>query len=61
MWLYATNYNLYCAFLKLVICADDHIDNVPKHGRPPTEEELHQFFLPFRGFCARKGVSINLV
>ncbi|RDX86824.1 U-box domain-containing protein 35, partial [Mucuna pruriens] len=34
----------------------DAID-VPKHGRPPTEEELHQFFLPFRGFCARKGIT----
>ncbi|WVZ23507.1 hypothetical protein V8G54_002051 [Vigna mungo] len=29
----------------------------PKGARPPTEEELHQFFLPFRGFCARKGIS----
>ncbi|KAK7271989.1 hypothetical protein RJT34_28304 [Clitoria ternatea] len=29
---------------------------VPKQGRPPTEQELHQFFLPFRGFCARKGI-----
>ncbi|TKY64313.1 U-box domain-containing protein 35 [Spatholobus suberectus] len=34
----------------------DAVD-VPKHGRPPTEEELHQFFLPFRGFCARKGIA----
>ncbi|KHN30073.1 U-box domain-containing protein 51 [Glycine soja] len=25
-------------------------------SRLPTEEELHQFFLPFRGFCARKGI-----
>ncbi|XP_027337326.1 U-box domain-containing protein 35-like [Abrus precatorius] len=31
--------------------------DVPKHGRPPTEEELHQLFLPFRGFCARKGIA----
>ncbi|MCH98975.1 U-box domain-containing protein 51-like, partial [Trifolium medium] len=31
-------------------------DVVPKHGRAPTEEELHQLFLPFRGFCARKGI-----
>ncbi|GAU21993.1 hypothetical protein TSUD_111330 [Trifolium subterraneum] len=30
--------------------------DVPKHGRAPTEEELHQLFLPFRGFCARKGI-----
>lgn len=34
----------------------DDVDDVPKDGRPPTKEELHQFFLPFRGFCARKGV-----
>ncbi|KAK7389646.1 hypothetical protein VNO78_24863 [Psophocarpus tetragonolobus] len=33
----------------------DSVD-VPKDGRPPTEEELHQLFLPFRGFCARKGI-----
>ncbi|WJX74624.1 hypothetical protein P8452_58253 [Trifolium repens] len=31
-------------------------DAVPKQGRAPTEEELHQLFLPFRGFCARKGI-----
>lgn len=29
----------------------------PKEGRPPTESELQQFFLPYRGFCARRGVS----
>ncbi|XP_027343419.1 U-box domain-containing protein 52-like [Abrus precatorius] len=32
------------------------IDATPIQGRPPTQEELHQFFLPFRGFCARKGI-----
>ncbi|XP_045791997.1 U-box domain-containing protein 35-like [Trifolium pratense] len=47
--------NLYYNFLNLV-CVGDHED-VPKHGRPPTQEELHQFFLPFRGFCARKGIE----
>ncbi|XP_029127956.1 U-box domain-containing protein 35 [Cajanus cajan] len=36
--------------------ANDVVD-VPKHGRTPTEEELHQLFLPFRGFCARKGIA----
>ncbi|KAG5141752.1 hypothetical protein JHK82_017447 [Glycine max] len=35
----------------------DDVDDVPKDGRPPTKEELHQFFLPFRGFCARKGIT----
>ncbi|XP_024178717.1 U-box domain-containing protein 35 [Rosa chinensis] len=29
---------------------------IPKEGRPPTEAELQQFFLPYRGFCARKGI-----
>ncbi|KAK9923683.1 hypothetical protein M0R45_032089 [Rubus argutus] len=29
---------------------------IPKDGRPPTEAELQQFFLPYRGFCARKGI-----
>ncbi|MED6137565.1 hypothetical protein PIB30_066147 [Stylosanthes scabra] len=34
-----------------------HQDSVaPGEGRPPTEEELQRFFLPFRGFCARKGI-----
>ncbi|CAK9162211.1 unnamed protein product [Ilex paraguariensis] len=28
---------------------------VPKEGRAPTELELQQFFLPYRGICARKG------
>ncbi|KAK2406470.1 U-box domain-containing protein [Trifolium repens] len=37
--------------------SNDHVDDVPKNGRPPTQEELHQFFLPFRGFCARKGIE----
>lgn len=31
-------------------------DAVPKEYRPPSEAELHQFFLPYRGFCARKGI-----
>ncbi|KAK6284350.1 hypothetical protein POUND7_003302 [Theobroma cacao] len=30
---------------------------VPKEGRPPTEAELQQFFLPYRGYCARKGIQ----
>lgn len=29
---------------------------VPKEGRAPNESELQQFFLTYRGFCARKGV-----
>jgi len=38
-----------------LVCVDD-FEVFPKQGRPPTEEELHQFFLSFRGYCARKGV-----
>uniref|UniRef100_A0A7N0TWN6 RING-type E3 ubiquitin transferase n=1 Tax=Kalanchoe fedtschenkoi TaxID=63787 RepID=A0A7N0TWN6_KALFE len=34
---------------------------VPKEGRPPTEVEMHQFFLPYRGFCARKGIQAKEV
>lgn len=34
-------------------------DAVPKEGRAPTESEMQQIFLPYRGFCARKGVSIR--
>jgi len=39
-----------------LVCAAENNNDAPKNGRPPNEEELHQFFLPFRGFCARKGV-----
>ncbi|KAL9659636.1 hypothetical protein QQ045_024444 [Rhodiola kirilowii] len=34
---------------------------IPKGGRPPTEVEMHQFFLPYRGFCARKGIEAKEV
>ncbi|XP_050379806.1 U-box domain-containing protein 35-like [Argentina anserina] len=34
---------------------------IPKEGRPPTEAELQQFFLPYRGFCARKGITAKEV
>ncbi|XP_048324568.2 U-box domain-containing protein 34-like [Ziziphus jujuba] len=37
------------------------IDTVPKEGRPPTEAELKLFFLPYRGYCARKGVNAKEV
>ncbi|XWS20113.1 hypothetical protein CRYUN_Cryun31cG0072700 [Craigia yunnanensis] len=29
----------------------------PKEGQPPSEAELQQFFLPYRGDCARKGIQ----
>ncbi|XP_054783141.1 U-box domain-containing protein 51-like isoform X2 [Prosopis cineraria] len=35
----------------------DKIDIAHKEGVPPSGEEMHQFFLPFRGFCARKGIE----
>ncbi|XP_074382020.1 U-box domain-containing protein 51-like isoform X2 [Apium graveolens] len=31
-------------------------DAVPKEGRAPTDSEMQQIFLPYRGFCARKGI-----
>ncbi|XWS18844.1 hypothetical protein CRYUN_Cryun32bG0079800 [Craigia yunnanensis] len=33
----------------------------PKEGRPPSEAELQQFFLPYRGYCARKGIQSHEV
>ncbi|XP_074268207.1 U-box domain-containing protein 35-like [Silene latifolia] len=35
--------------------------NVSKDGRAPSEGELQQLFLPFRGFCARKGIDTDEV
>ncbi|KAI9102966.1 hypothetical protein K1719_023405 [Acacia pycnantha] len=34
-----------------------NVDDAHKEGVPPSGEEMHQFFLPFRGFCARKGIE----
>ncbi|XP_058774025.1 U-box domain-containing protein 34-like [Vicia villosa] len=42
--------------VKTKSCNRNEFESVPKQGRAPTEEELHQLFLPFRGFCARKGI-----
>ncbi|XP_022715184.1 U-box domain-containing protein 52-like [Durio zibethinus] len=33
----------------------------PKEGRPPSEAELKQFFLPYIGNCARKGIQSHKV
>nr|XP_017217821.1 PREDICTED: U-box domain-containing protein 35-like isoform X2 [Daucus carota subsp. sativus] len=33
-----------------------HPNDVSKDGRAPTEAEMQQIFLPYRGFCARKGI-----
>lgn len=46
---------LHLTWARLVFTED--FEAVPKEGRPPTEAELQQFFLPYRGYCARKGVS----
>ncbi|KAH6793238.1 protein kinase family protein [Perilla frutescens var. hirtella] len=35
--------------------------DVPKEGREPTPAETQQLFLPFRGFCARKGIRVKEV
>lgn len=45
-------------FLVIWLLYAEDAETVPKEFRPPTEAELHQFFLPYRGFCARKGVNI---
>ncbi|XP_028763186.1 U-box domain-containing protein 51-like [Neltuma alba] len=34
-----------------------NVEVAHKEGVPPSGEEMHQFFLPFRGFCARKGIE----
>ncbi|KAK3220445.1 hypothetical protein Dsin_014415 [Dipteronia sinensis] len=39
----------------------EDFDATSKEGRPPTKEELQQFFLPYRGFCARKGIKAKEV
>lgn len=44
-------------FLVILPLYAEEADSIPKEYRPPTEAELHQFFLPYRGFCARKGVN----
>ncbi|XP_028795332.1 U-box domain-containing protein 51-like [Neltuma alba] len=33
------------------------VDSVPKEGRPPTEEESKQVFLPFREFFAQERIT----
>ncbi|KAL3632942.1 hypothetical protein CASFOL_025926 [Castilleja foliolosa] len=35
--------------------------NVPKEGREPTPAETQQLFLPYRSFCARKGIRAKEV
>ncbi|GER28389.1 protein kinase family protein [Striga asiatica] len=34
---------------------------VPKEGREPTQAETQQLFLPYRSFCARKGIRATEV
>ncbi|XP_024969869.1 U-box domain-containing protein 34-like [Cynara cardunculus var. scolymus] len=38
-----------------------HDAGMGKDGRPPTQDEMQQFFHPFRAFCARKGVRTKEV
>ncbi|PIN22301.1 Serine/threonine protein kinase [Handroanthus impetiginosus] len=35
--------------------------DAPKNGREPTPAETQQLFLPYRGFCARKGIRVKEV
>ncbi|XP_020534027.1 U-box domain-containing protein 35 isoform X2 [Jatropha curcas] len=41
--------------------ASPEVCNLSKEGRPPTHQELQQLFLPYRGFCARKGIETKEV
>lgn len=34
---------------------------MPKEGRALTQAETQQLFLPYRSFCARKGVIITII
>ncbi|XP_042052400.1 U-box domain-containing protein 35-like isoform X1 [Salvia splendens] len=36
-------------------------NDIPREGREPTPAETQQLFLPFRGFCARKGIRVKEV
>ncbi|KAL8466247.1 hypothetical protein ACS0TY_035381 [Phlomoides rotata] len=35
--------------------------DVPREGREPNAAETQQLFLPYRGFCARKGIRVKEV
>ncbi|KAK7261666.1 hypothetical protein RIF29_27982 [Crotalaria pallida] len=50
--------NSHCTLIHVMIKAlhPHHFELALTQGRPPTNEESQQFFLPFRGFCARKGI-----
>ncbi|XVF25177.1 hypothetical protein REPUB_Repub13aG0190900 [Reevesia pubescens] len=50
----------------IILGFDLHVQYVdfetsPKVGRPPSEAELQQFFFPYRGYCARKGIQSHEV
>ncbi|WCJ39474.1 protein kinase family protein [Euphorbia peplus] len=59
-----TNKTPYCILIH-VQCKTMHLGDhhhhhttvLSKEGRPPTQQELQQFFLPYRGFCARRGIE----
>ncbi|XVF27012.1 hypothetical protein REPUB_Repub14bG0069700 [Reevesia pubescens] len=36
-------------------------ETAAKEGLPPSEAELQQFFLPYKGYCARKGIRSHEV
>ncbi|XP_073299273.1 U-box domain-containing protein 35-like isoform X2 [Primulina huaijiensis] len=37
------------------------LELTPKEGRAPTQPEMQQLFLPYRGFCARKAIRVKEV
>ncbi|XP_073136257.1 U-box domain-containing protein 35-like isoform X2 [Henckelia pumila] len=43
-----------------VICTQP-LELAPKEGRAPTQPEMQQLFLPYRGFCARKAIRVKEV
>ncbi|KAK9281349.1 hypothetical protein L1049_004249 [Liquidambar formosana] len=55
------NHNLTLVHVRTQSLQSQDLDPIPKGGRPPTETEMHQLFLPYRGFCARKGIDAKEV
>ncbi|KAL1551683.1 U-box domain-containing protein 35-like isoform X2 [Salvia divinorum] len=51
--------NILLVHVKIQYGSDSN--DVPREGREPTSVETRQLFLPFRGFCARKGIRVKEV
>ncbi|KAF2323593.1 hypothetical protein GH714_036258 [Hevea brasiliensis] len=39
----------------------ENLVNLSKEGRPLNNQELQQLFLPYRGFCVRRGVTKEVI